>query len=98
MFPRVSFRPSSKSSGIGDCAPKYGGQRHFWNFPSVSYDPGEEPCPLQAIIMAALTKVRPDNAPMAPPFEGPWSPAFLEELGRSAVGRIQGCSVTMAGM
>ncbi|MEQ2193575.1 hypothetical protein XENOCAPTIV_004380 [Xenoophorus captivus] len=63
---------------------------------SVSSDPGEEPCPLRAIILAALARVVLDNAPAArptanpffrwtpaaPPFAVPPSPAFLEEVQR----------------
>ncbi|MEQ2186876.1 hypothetical protein GOODEAATRI_033311, partial [Goodea atripinnis] len=63
---------------------------------SVSSGPGEEPCPLRAIILAALAKVDLYDAPVAQPtgnpffcrapaaplFEVPPLPAFLEELQR----------------
>ncbi|MEQ2160020.1 hypothetical protein GOODEAATRI_029259, partial [Goodea atripinnis] len=61
---------------------------------SVSSDPGEEPCLLRAIILAALARVGLDDTPVAhpmgnpffhqalaaSPFEVPPSPSFLEEL------------------
>ncbi|MEQ2201594.1 hypothetical protein XENOCAPTIV_014815 [Xenoophorus captivus] len=39
---------------------------------SVSSGPGEAPCPLRAIILAALAKVDLDNAPVARPIGNPF--------------------------